>query len=71
MRACLPLGWEGVVAAAGALALDLDGAAFEVDVGPGEGECFGDARTGADEQVGERPVVGGTRAQVAVDLVKP
>jgi hypothetical protein len=42
----------------------------EVDVGPCEGERFGDARAGADEQFGEWSVVSWARAQVAIDFVE-
>src|SRR5829696_4679717 len=61
--------WSGgVVAAACASALDLDGGVVEVDVGPGERERFGDARASADEQFGQWAVVSGAGAQVVVDL---
>jgi len=66
----LALGLGGVVAVACALALDLHGGVVEVDVGPGEGERFGDTRAGADEQLGERLVVSRARAQVGIDLAE-
>ena len=50
--------------------MDVHGAVLEVDVGPGEGERFGDASAGADEQFGERSVVRGARVEVAVDLAE-
>ena len=57
-----------VIAAAWLLAVDLHRPAVEVNVGPGEGECFGDASAGANEQFGEWAVVRGAGVEVAVDL---
>src|SRR5215213_9591619 len=52
----------------GLLALDVQRALLEVEVGPGERERFGDASAGADEQFGEGSVVRGAGVEVAVDL---
>ena len=38
--------------------------------GPGEGERFGDARAGPDEQLGERSVVSRASAEVGIDLAE-
>jgi hypothetical protein len=42
-------GLAGVVAVARALALDLDGGVCEVDVRPGERDCFGEPSAGPDQ----------------------
>jgi hypothetical protein len=51
--------------------VDPQSTLLEVEVGPGEGECFGDASAGADEQFGEWAVVRGAGIEVAVDLSEP
>jgi len=48
--------------------MDVHRAAFGVDVSPCQGERFGDACAGADEQFGERSVVRRAGVEVAVDF---
>jgi hypothetical protein len=54
-----------------ALALDANDAVVEIDVRPCEGNGFRDARAGADEQLGQHPVVVCAGVEVRTDLVEP